>query len=111
MVARSIVDDDKDLPTRAADELLQETVERFRVEDLGEEIAKPRLLLQRHCAVDVSRLALPKRINVGLLTQASPGSMQRTVQPEAGLVLEHHNALASLSLFFIAGSFLRSQLA
>src|SRR5216684_3680317 len=111
VVAGSVVEDQEQLPARPLDELLEEQQERVAVEDRLEPVVEGRLLLEGDRAIDVRGLAHPKCVNVGLLTDASPGPMQAAIKPEARLIAEHHKSATSAGFFLIAGNVFRSQVA
>jgi hypothetical protein len=65
--------------------------------------------LDRDGAVHVRHLALAERIDARLHADARPRDVERAVEPEARLVLEHHDAAAGPRFFLIAGRRARSQ--
>jgi hypothetical protein len=110
LVAWPVVDDEEHLATRApAHQLLGEDEEHLAVEDLGELVDEVRPALDREGAVHVRRLPLAERVDARLDADARPGDVERAVEPEARLVLEHHDAAAGPRFFLIAGRRTRSQ--
>src|SRR6185503_10243962 len=89
----------------------EEHQERHRLEHLGEEVVEARAFLQGQRPEHVRRLTHPEGVYMRLVSDASPGSMERSVEPEAGLVSEHDDAAAGRGFFLIAGSVSRSQVA
>lgn len=61
-------------------------------------------VVYRYCAEHMGGLAQSVRGNAGLDANGRPGLMQRTVEPEAGFVLEDDDAAAFGGFFLIAGS-------
>lgn len=92
VVTGTMVDDEKDFPSRPADEQPEKLPEGLRIEDRRTLIVEPGPLLQGECAEDVRGLAHPTRVDAGLDADARPGLVQRPVEPEAGLVLVHDYA-------------------
>ncbi len=60
----------------------------------GELVAESRPLLQRQRAEHMGRVSHAERVDAGMDADACPGLVQRAVEPEAGLVLEHGYATA-----------------
>jgi hypothetical protein len=88
VVAGSVVDNEEYLPGRMlSDEVLQESEERPPVEDIGELIRKPRLI-ETDRTEDVRGLARSERVYPWLVSDSGPGSVERSVEPEADLVAE-----------------------
>src|SRR5919204_617747 len=108
-VAGAVVDDEEDLPRGVLrDELLQELVEGLAVEHCRKAVGELGVV-ERHRAEDVRGLAKAIGVNPRLVADARPRLVQCAIEPEAGLVLENHDAAAGAGFFLMAGSFLRSQ--
>src|SRR5262249_19676167 len=65
-------------------------------------------LLERKSPKDVGSLAHTECVDVRLLTDAGPGSMDSAVQPETRLVAIPHPAWASAGFFLLMEAFLES---
>ena len=83
-----IVDDEKHLPWSVfGDELFEEAVEGCTVEDLRKSVGEFRFI-QTDGRKDVSGQTLTVSINARLFAYARPGVVERSVEPEAGFILE-----------------------
>lgn len=112
VVARPVVEDEKDLAAAAAsDELLEEREECDGIEDRRELVDEEGAGLERDDAVDVCRLALAECVDARLLADPRPGAVKRAVEPKAGLVPEGYDATTPRRFFLIAGNVFRSQYA
>lgn len=109
VVAGAVVDDQENLATAVLrDEVLEEAQERLTVEDLGELEGKARVG-EAHGSVDVGSLSLAEGVDAWLVPDARPGSVEGSVEPETGLVLEENHPTASRRFFLIAGNRSSSQ--
>ena len=110
-VGGRIVDYEEDLATSITTyEELQKLVEGVAVEDGGELVGEPRIM-QGDGSVDVGGLARSVRVYPRLNSDPAPGLVERTVKPEARLVLEDDGAAASGGFFLIAGNVVRNHAA
>jgi hypothetical protein len=108
-VAGPVVDDEEDLSRRlASDEGLQESQEGLGIEDVGESIRKARF--ETCGSKDVRDFSHSKGVDAGPVADASPGAVERSVEPEAEFVAKEHDTAAWSGLFLIAGSFFFSQM-
>src|SRR5712692_2701498 len=84
VVTGAVVDDQEDLPPWVfGSESLEEAKERLSVEDVGELVGKAGVP-QLYGSEDVSSFSLTIGVDAGLASDARPGSMKRSVKPEAG---------------------------
>ena len=99
-VTGPVVDDQEDFAARGAPhQFLEEVEERSAVEDRGELVDEVGSLLDRDRAIDVSSLALAEGVDARLDADSRPCDVQGAIEPEAGLVAEHHNAAAGSRFF------------
>ena len=104
VVARPVVDDEKDLPLWVAlREELQERQERLAIEDVREGVREA-CVRDSYCAVDVRGLAFAARRDAGLGSSARPGPMEGGIELEACLVLEENHPILLSGFFLIAGN-------
>ena len=109
VVARAVVGDQEDLPGwMKRDDLLEEDQVGLGVEDLGE-LKREAGVVDGNRSVDMRGLPQAKGGDARLLAYSSPGSMERSVEPKAGLVFEEDLAAAARGFFFNAGKVTRSQ--
>jgi hypothetical protein len=74
-------------------------------------VVETRTRFQRHRPEHMRGLSQSVRLNVGLLSDASPCSVKAAVEPEACFVSEENYSAAGASFFLIAGRRLRTQTA
>lgn len=110
-MARTVVDDQEDLPATAANEFLEEQQKRVAIEDRRELVIKARPRFDRDRSEYVPGPALTVGIDPGLLSDWCPGPVQAAIEPEACFVLERYDATASRGFFLIFGNVSRSQTA
>src|ERR1700722_19918092 len=104
LVAGSVVDDEEDFATRATTHhLLEEVEKRSAVEDLRELVDEVRAAFDRDRAEHVRGLALTEGVDAWLDTYSRPRDVERSVEPEARLVSEHHDAAAGSRFFWSQG--------
>jgi len=104
VVARSVVDDEEDLLTSVlGNKALEEREERLAIEYISKpvgEAGSPKF----NASIQMSGLALAEGIYARLRADASPGLVERAVEPEAGFVFEEHNTSTPSRFFLIAGN-------
>jgi hypothetical protein len=109
LVPGSIVDNQEDLLTVVlCNQPFEERPERLSVEDIGKPKRKAGFV-KRDGAKQMCCFSLSVRVNAWLTSNPCPRLVQRTVEPETGLVFEKDYTTASRSLFFILGSLVRNQ--
>lgn len=102
-VARTVIHYKEYLARRVViDDLFTKFMKRVSIEHGGES-ERQLTTIQGDGAKDVGCLALSERWNPRLHTDFGPRSVQRTVQPETGFILEQHYSPTTLGFFFIAG--------
>ena len=102
-VAGPVVDDQEDFLRRMdSHQLFEELVEGVAVEDVRE-LVRERGSFEADGPEDVGRLSEPEGIYPRLDPDLGPGLVERSVEPEAGLVLEDDRPSASSRFFFISG--------
>jgi hypothetical protein len=111
IVTWAVVDNQKYLPALVLPgQLLQEKQEALCVEDLCKAICEASVV-ESDSAKDMRRLSLTVCVDSRLMTYTRPGSMERSVDPEAGFVAEQDNATTRGSFFLMAGKVVRIQTA
>jgi hypothetical protein len=111
VVAGCVVDDEEDLAASVLGcQSLQERPESLSIEDIGKPIGEARLD-EANRGKQVGSLPLTICVDPWLTAEARPRSVQRAVEPEAGLVLEKDYPATGGRLFFIPGNVVRSQYA
>ena len=110
-MAGTVIEDNEDLATAiATHEQLQKDMERVSVEDRRELIGESSVI-ERDCAVNMSRLSEAECVHSRLNADAAPRLMERTVEPEARLVFEDDYASTGARFFLIAGNVFFSHIA
>ncbi len=109
VVARPVVDDEKDLATGISrNEQLQKSEKRFTVEFGSKLIGEPRIP-KADGAKDMGGLPLAEGVDARLKPDSGPGPMEGSVEPETGFILEENCSSASGGFFLIAGNRFLSQ--
>lgn len=86
-------------------------MEGVAVEDVGELVREAGGVLERDRTVDVGGLAQTVGVDTGLDPSSRPCLVERSVEPEARLVLEDYDSSACSGFFLISGRRSRTQVA
>ena len=107
----SVVDDEEHLARgESIDKADQEVPKRIPIEDFGEFVGEG-TFVEAGSSENMRCFSLAVCIDTGLDPHSCPCAVQRSVKPEAGLILKHHDAATSSGFFLMAGNLVRSQYA